>query len=208
MSEDKKAEPTEEVEEVEEKATEKAEETQDAPPQPALKTPQENQDAAFIQERRKRKELEQQIAELKSEMQNIKSTSAADETEDVYSDEGKLLKGQLSELQKELKAMREERELSSVYSQYPSLKDTADEFDEFRSEYPGVEASKLAKLFLAEKGISPSKRKGLEKPSGGSRTPSSGMTWEDISELRKNNPRKYQTMLRSGEIDLSKVKSK
>lgn len=134
------------------------------------------------EERAKRKELEEKLAE-------------ADQHKEPWSDEGKLL-------QKNIDILKEELAVKDLTIANPALKDKQTEFNEFRSQYPGVGLDKIAKLFLAEHDLleAPPKRIGLEKSSGGGRTvPDGKVTMKEFDELRTSNYRKYSQMLKSGQ---------
>ena len=61
----------------------------------------------------------------------------------------------------------------------------------------------VVKLFLSENGLIESPRRGLEKPTGGDRTPPlMGMTSEEVKTLRETNYRKYEDMLMKGQIKI------
>jgi hypothetical protein len=88
-------------------------------------------------------------------------------------------------------------------AKYPSLKDIRPEFDEYRKKYPLVELESIARLFLSENGMLNQKRKGLERPTGGDKTPVvSGMTSQEAESLRKNSGKKYRDMLKKGQIKI------
>lgn len=125
--------------------------------------------------------------------------------DDIYSEEGQALKKQIEEQNATITALKEEREIEKVVSQFPILKDKQAEFDEFRKEYPRHKLENVAKLFLAENDLLETKRKGLEKPSGGSHTPpSSGkMSADDVKRLRETNYKKYMEMLQNGQIQIA-----
>ena len=151
--------------------------------QPGSRTPETNLYAALQEERRKRKEAEDKL-------QTYNTTIPSDE---VYSDEGKLLSNKLSALEAKLEHLEEEKVVAQVHSQFPMLKELSNEFDEFRKEYPRHKMENIAKLFLTEKGLLEPKRKGLENPTGGQRSPAEPqMTVEDVKNLRENNPAKYR----------------
>ena len=89
---------------------------------------------------------------------------------------------------------------------HPQLKELWSDFEEFRSDpdNKGMNMKTSAKAFLVEKGILEPQRKGLEKPTGGPRAPvSTGMTTEDIKNLRETNFKKYEEMLAKGQIKFS-----
>ena len=145
-------------------------------------------------EREKRRLLEEELETLKS--------SALSEDE-VFSDEGKALKKQITALTEKINSIEEDKNLQAVYSQYPVLREKSEDFDTFRAEYPRTKLGNVAKLYLAENGLLEPTRKGLEKTTGGPRTPiSSGTTAEDAKILRETNFKKYQEMLSKGLIKI------
>ena len=173
--------------------------TQSAPeePRPGSKTESELLLRSLQEERDKRRELESRAAELE---ERLNSSTSADE--DVYSDEGKLLKKELNSVRDELRSIREERELERVYAQYPALKDKAQDFLQYRSgEHPRAKIESVAKLYLAEQGLLEPQRKGLENPTGGDRQPvKTGMSVDDVKHLRETNYRKYLELLKKDQI--------
>src|SRR3990167_2737353 len=122
------------------------------PPNLLLKSLQE--------ERAKAKALEQELEQLKSVS-----------TEEIFSDEGKTLKGYIGNLKKEVSALSEEITKRDLLSANPVLKEAWKDFEDFRAdpENSGMGLKTAAKAFLAEKGLGEPKeaRKWLEKPSGG-----------------------------------------
>ena len=145
-------------------------------------------------EREKRRLLEEELEQLKS--------SALSEDE-VFSDEGKALKKQITTLTEKINSIEEDKNLQAVYAQYPVLKEKSEEFNTFRAEYPRTKLENVAKLYLAENGLLEPARKGLEKTTGGPRIPpTSGMTAEDVKTLRETNFKKYQEMLSKGQIKI------
>jgi len=175
-----------------EKEVEKQEDSQQ--PAPGSKTDSELLLKSLQEEREKRRELEAKQKELEEQLTSTPS--------EYYTDEGQALQKEIASLKQDLMSMKEERELESVFTQHPVLKDKVDEFNEFKSSYPGVSADKLAKLFISENELADTpKRKGLEKSTGGQKTPSpAGMTTEEVTNLRKNNWKKYIEMLQKGQI--------
>src|SRR3972149_1461186 len=165
------------------------------PPAPGSKTESELLLKSLQEEREKRRILEEENLQLKA------SISPEPEFE---SDEGKLLKKQISSLEDKVIAIEEEKNVEKLFNQYPILRESADKFNEFRqSEHPKAKLESVAKLFLAENGLLEIPRKGLETPTGGSRTPSNpSMTAEEIANLRKNDYRKYVQMLKNGLIKI------
>ena len=157
-------------------------------------TPSENLYAALAEERRLRKEAEDKLT-------NINTTIPSDE---AYSDEGRVLKTQISTLEEKISRIEEEKNLEKLYNQYPLLREKSAEFSEFRmTEHPRAKIESVAKLYLVENGLLEPKRVGLEKPTGGTKTPpTSGMAVEDIKRLRETNFKKYQDMILKGQIKI------
>lgn len=162
-------------------------------PTPGTQTPESNLLAALHEERARRKELEDKL-------NNLTTTETSDE--DVYSDEGKLLKKHITTLEQKIASIEEEKNLEKIFNQYPLLRDKASDFIEYRNtEHPRAKLESVAKLFLSENGLLEPTRKGLEAPTGGSRTPmTSDMTAADVENLRKTNYRKYKEMLMNDQI--------
>lgn len=162
------------------------------------KTPESNLYAALEEERRARKELERKLKEI---------SEPKVQDDEVFSDEGKALKRNIGELEAEIRTLKESKELEVLYQTYPELK-SAPDFDEFRSDYSGITLDKVARLYLSEKGLlgGQPERKGLEKPSGGSKTPPASITQDDLKRLRENEPRRYIKLIREGKINPDEVK--
>ena len=163
----------------------------DVTPAPGSKTPESNLLAALHEERRLRKELEDKL-------NNINTTTPSEE---VYSDEGRLLADRIARLEAREKAIEEERENERVINQFPVLKEHSEEFKEFQKDFPRHKLENVAKIFLADKGLLEPSRNGLEKPTGGSKNPpTSDMTKEDIKNLRETNFKLYKEKLTKGLI--------
>ena len=159
--------------------------------QPGSKTPETNLLAALQEERRKRKEAEDKL-------NNLNTTIPSDE---VYSDEGKLLSNKIDSLEAKLELLEEEKVIAQVRSTFPLLKEHSAEFDEFRKEYPRHKIENVAKLFLTEKGLLEVPRKGLESPTGGQRSPAEPqMTHDEVKNLRETNYKAYKDKLQKGLI--------
>lgn len=162
-------------------------------PQPqAIKTPPDELYAALKEERAMRKEAEDEIKKLKSAPSDFQ-----------YSDEGNALRGQISSLEATLNEVKENQVLDSLYVQFPDIKDRAAEFNEFRKDYPKNKLENVAKIFLAENGLlAQAPRKGLERATGGMRTPvKTGTSAADIDEMMKGDERSFIKKIRSGEIN-------
>lgn len=164
------------------------------PSAPGSKTESELLLKSLQEEREKRRVLEEEISSLKSSIPS----------DEVFSDEGLALKKQLDAMNEKFSTLEEEKNLEKLYNQYPLLRESADKFVEFRqAEHPRAKLESVAKLFLAENGLLEPQRKGLEKPTGGTRTPESqGMTVEEIADLRSNNWKKYKDMAAKGLIEI------
>ena len=158
------------------------------------KTPEANLYAALEEERRLRKEAEAKAKEAEDKLT----------TSDVFSDEGKVLEKKIQTLQHTLDGVLQDRETDDLKAQYPAIKDKWDEFDKFRADFPRHKLENVAKIFLAENGmLEEVPRKGLERPVAGPKTPlSTGMSVEDVTQLRTTNYRKYLEMLKEGKIDI------
>ncbi len=95
--------------------------------------------------------------------------------------------------------------MRDILEKFPALKDKQAEFAEFRKERPSYSLEDAVKLYLADNNLltPPVRRKGLEEPRGGDRTPpQTKMTADDIDTLRKTDYPKYVRLLREGKIDL------
>lgn len=151
------------------------------------------------EEREKRRILEEELKLAKE------STVTVQATDEVYSDEGLALKKEISSLNEKIQLIEEEKSLEKLYSQYPLLREKADEFKQYRqAEHPRAKIESVAKLFLSENDLLESPRKGLEQPTGGTRTPfTSGMTADDVANLRKNNFREYQRLIKEGKLKIA-----
>lgn len=151
------------------------------------------------EEREKRRILEEEKKLLEEKLSS--STFSDDE---VFSDEGKILKKEISALTEKINSIEEEKSFEKVCSQYPILKEKSEEFKEFCKDYPKTKLENMAKLYLSENGLFEPSRKGLEKPTGGQRVPvASGMTADDVKTLRETNFKKYQEMIMKGQIKIA-----
>lgn len=185
-------------------AEEKVEKEEITPqPKPGDKTDPNLLLKSLKEEREKRQELEERLKKLEE------TSIPAEEPEEEYqSDEAKMLKKELAGLKGELSSMRTEQTLKDLYGQFPALKDKSDEFNEFRKDYPHNKLENVAKLFLAEEGLLETipQRKGLEKPSGGSKTPApqEGYTVEEAKNLRENQPKLWEKLVRENRLKIIK----
>ena len=174
-------------------------------PIPTEETPAEETkvDPAELQEKNRQlyeraKKAETEAKELKTKLKDLEESPSENFFE---GDE------QVSTLTKRLSALEEKTELDSLYGKYPVLKDKYDEFNDFREEYPKHKLENVAKLFLVESGIlgGEQPRQGLERPTGGAKTPPSTgkMTTEDVARLRTTNYEAYRKLLREGKVQIS-----
>jgi hypothetical protein len=170
----------------------------DPVPAPGDKTPPNLLLKSLQEERAKVKDLEEQILLL---------TSSTPPPEGAFSDEGKALEARINQLNGELAGLKEAQAKKDLLATYPVLKDKWDEFESFRalSENNGMSMQAAAKVYLTENGMFTPRRKGVEKPTGGGRTPapSGMMTAEDAANLRQNDSRKYRQMLKDGQIKIA-----
>lgn len=153
------------------------------------------------EERVKRQQLEERLNKLESSIPSDKP-----EEDEFLSDEAKLLKKEIGSLKETIQSMEERQNLKDLYGQFPVLKDKTSEFDEFRKEYPHHKLENVAKIFMAEQGLLevPPQRKGLEKPTGGTRTPQpqEGYTPEEARDIRVNNPKLYEKLVREQRLKI------
>ncbi len=183
------------------------------PPEEAIdykkKFSESSAEALRIREENKR--LSQEKAELEAKLsQRDDDTSLSREYDmDLLSETEKAILKNQKKLEKELQLMKEEKawaeDFGKAVKQFPKLADRADEFKEFCYQYPKtIDAPTLAKAFLFEEPQEekPTPKKGLEKPSSGSRQPQSGMSIEDITRLRTSDPKAYIKAIRDGSLKI------
>lgn len=186
--------PTEtESEQIEEEAPEEATPAAGSKTDPALLL------QSLKEEREKRREAERRAKELEEQI------SSSTPTDEVYSDEGKTLLSKIQGLETELSGYKTESTRKDVLREYPVLEDKWTEFNEYLAEpeNAGMALKTAAKSFLIENGLSiTTKRKGLEKPTGGDKTPKpQGYTFEQMKNLRENDWDKYNKLLKEGAFD-------
>jgi hypothetical protein len=170
-----------------------------ATPAPGSKTPPELLLKSLHEEKIKREKLEEELRTKEEELNSLKNTN-----DEVFSDEGKVLERKITSLTDKISQLEEEKSFEKLYTEYPILKEKSEEFKEFRkTEHPNAKLESVAKLYLVDNGFYEPPRKGLEKPTGGSRTPmTSGMTSDEIKTLRETNYKKYSDMLQKGLIKM------
>src|SRR3990167_3227750 len=155
---------------------------------------------ALEEERKKRKEAEELVKELKSS-----APSEPEPEEDVFSEEGKALKGDIKALNEKLHSLEKREARKEVEIEFPILKERKEEFETFLEdeENSRISIRKAAQLFLAEQNLleEKPKRKGLEKPTGGGQViPEAKLTAEEIKDMMKNDWKRYEKLLRAGKI--------
>lgn len=156
-------------------------------------------------------ELEAQKNHWKNKYDRDINNPAPVVNDEYLSDEGRMLGEKIKKLEDIVLENKRKEEERTVLEKYPQLKDKQDEFNEYLEspENSGISFDRLAKIFVLEKGLveTQPKRKGLEKPTGGSspKNQSSGMSADDLKRLRENEPRKYEKLIREGRIDLDNI---
>lgn len=183
-------------------AEEEAEETPTNPDEVVVSDEEEDKPLTpeEIADLKKRADVSSQNFErakkAEEELKKYKAQLEGDDTSDVDEGEVEQLKTKLSEIEGKLSQ-------KEVLETYPVLKEVWSEFEEYtkNEENQGMKLQTAAKAFIAEKELNTPKRKGLEKATGGDKTPkSSGMTSEQLENLRKTDGRKYREMLKKGLI--------
>jgi hypothetical protein len=167
-------------------------------PAPGDKTPPNLLLKSLQEERAKNAKLEEENQLLKS------STPPLGE---AFSDEGRALESHIIKTDAELAALKEEMAKKDLIAAYPVLKDKWDELEIFRlqPDNAGMSLQAAAKVYLVENGMFDKRRRGVEKPTGGTRTPATPgtMTVEEVEHLRKNDANKYRKMLKAGQIQIA-----
>lgn len=138
----------------------------------------------------------EQLAKEQAELLKIHE----EETPSDDEDDGKFV------TREEFSTVQAELEVSKVKEKYPVVKEVWQEFEDYCREpdNKGMSLNTAAKAFLTEKGLIEPKRQGLERGTGGPRTPvSTGMTTEEVKTLRETNYKKYREMVRTGQIKLA-----
>lgn len=178
----------------------------EVPPAPETVVPGAQTDPALLLKSLQEEREKRRIAEKEAEgaKKALLQTSPASSNGD-FSDEGKILLGRISALEGILTAGQQREVINTLANTYPALKDKSAEFDSFRNDpkNAGMSIETSAKAFLIENDLlqAPAPRRGVEKPVGGGRTPTSDkMTADEIDELRINDFRKYSDLIRKGVI--------
>lgn len=170
-------------------------------PPKGSQTPPENQQAAFLEERRLRKEAEAEVDRLQSLQVTDNPPGPTDAPSDVH-----VL--QTDDNTREIEKLKDENALNAVYAKYHQIRDAFVEFEQFRTSRPGVALMDLAVLFLNEKGMLHDKPEaiGLERPTGGEAesVTEDGLNADQLKDLRENHPQEYEKLIRGGKIQFQK----
>ena len=135
------------------------------------------------------KKAEARVKEL--ELSDTNDSSSEFEDEDV------------NQLKKDFSEIKAELGQSKLVKKYPQLEETWGDFEKYHQdpENAGMKLETAAKAFLVDKDLLGTRRKGLEKATGGNKAPqTTGMSLEDIENVRKNDGPKYREMLKKGQI--------
>lgn len=174
-------------------------------PQAGDKTSPNELLAATQVERERRRVAEDRNKLLEEENKALKSSALPDESEDYLSDEGKTLKKEISNVKEEVSEIKEDTLRKNVFATYPLLKEKETEFNDYCSlpENKGMPLKTAAKAFLAENNMLSVARPGLEKTTGGDKTPpTQGMTTQQVKDLRENNYKEYTRLLLEDKIKI------
>ena len=88
--------------------------------------------------------------------------------------------------------------------EFPELKDSEDDFRSYCENNPQTDTSILARAFLHEK---KPVRKGLEEPTGGEKSATSGeLTVDDVKRIRETDEKLFEKLVKEGRIDVKKLK--
>ena len=148
------------------------------------------------------KKAEEAVKEARAELEDYKVNYDSGSEESSNDDE---LRQKVVDLETQVAEGKAETALQNIYSQHKALKEKDEEFREYVKEHKNYSIDDAAKLFMVDHDlISTPKRKGLEKPTGGSqatKTPGT-MTSAEAKDLRENNFRQYQKMLNEGTLKI------
>lgn len=180
------------------------------PAQPGDKTPKNELLSSLQTEREKRRIVEEKNRLLEDKINQISSPSldeVEEEDEDpLLSDEGKTLKKEITEVKSKVSNIEKDAEIKKVFGMYPEIKEKEAEFNEYRDklENLGMPLATAAKAFLAENGLLPGPRKGLEKTTGGDKqtAPASGMTAKEVKSLRENDFKEYSRLVAEDKLKI------
>jgi hypothetical protein len=181
--------------------------------------PQEDYKQRYVEARKgaedllhQNKEKEAKIADLEAKLaktsENLSQIGLAKKYPewDMLTETEKMILEKQEQTEKDLAEMRQEKErhknLEITKEKFPELNVSSREFETYCEKYPHVDVDTLAKSFLFEKNPPVEKqRKGLEKPSGGAKTPvADGWTVEEVQRLRTTDEKKYLELVKKGKF--------
>ena len=113
---------------------------------------------------------------------------------------------ELGRLQGQVAVLTANAAKADVLEAFPVLKEVWSDFEAFHAEdvNKAMPLMTAAKVFVNEKGLNTPTRPGAERPSGGDRTPpASGMSPDDVKNLRETDYKKYREMVKKGLIVIS-----
>ena len=161
------------------------------------------------------KEKVDQVNKLEQELKELKSLPSSEEVlsqkypEWEYLDETqKAIFKRQEALESELANLKAEKAKSDnfvkVLTEFPELKETETEFKDYCEQNPNTDIFILAKSFSFDK---KPKRKGLEEPTGGEKTISTGgPTTEEVKRIRETDEKLFAKLVKEGRIDVKKLK--
>jgi len=174
------------------------ENTEETPPKPATQgVPYER----FREVNAKAKALEEEIKQIRESSVSPEKLAEVPDW-DLMTDNERWMAKELIQLKDKTKW---EEDLTKAKKSFPVLGDREAEFKEYCYKYPkSVDVEVLAKSFLFEpKAPEPvmESKKGLEKPTGGTRqVPAPGITLDEVKRLRETQPKLYEKMLIEGKF--------
>jgi hypothetical protein len=155
--------------------------------------PEKDYKQMFEDQRRRAEKAEREAKELQG---RLASNHVTLEEEGSGDEETVAIKSELREIKTKLAK-------AELLEAHPVLKESWNDFEKFREEdeNKGMNLRTAAKSFMVERGLLEPQRKGLEKPTGGTKIPSSTNTSpEEVTKLRTTDHRKYRDMLLKGQI--------
>lgn len=179
-------------------------------PEPPAVAPGDKTEPALLLEnlhieRDKRRTAEANEAEAKRQLAAALE-AAAEAGGEVLSPEGKALQAEIRRLGGIVAAGERTAQLNDLHTAYPALKDKDAEFKEYLRdpENAGMSLKTAAKSFLTENNLlapPAAPRRGLERETGGGHVPvKTGLTPDEIDNLRINNYGEYVKRLKAGTL--------
>lgn len=144
---------------------------------------------------------------IEKERDDLKALIEGNQLSDDYVPDT-ALKAKVETLERDIQQQKSQFEMERLYTQYPALKENKDMFTTYSQDPLNADMPlpTRAKAFLVENDLlkEPSRRKGLEKTTGGRVTTpvaaNGKMSAEDAKRLRTTDPRRYQRMIESGTL--------